>query len=216
MLHVSLFSEPDLGFSYILVKLKPETQAAILQEKLYFSESDQLEFEAVSHPAKQLEWLASRYAIHTLLENNELIYKGLRKDSAGKPFLEGNNFHFSLSHTQGYAAAVIHPKKPIGIDIELVSTKLSRVAYKFLSISELKEAGDSLEKLCVYWAAKEALYKLHGKKGEISFLENLSIEPFEIGKDFFWIKGKITLTNWEQNFKILIRKMGELYLAIAF
>jgi hypothetical protein len=44
---------------------------------------------------------------------------------------------------------------------------------------ELKDAGNSVEKNCVYWSAKEALMKVYGKK-DLVFSENLLVEPFSL------------------------------------
>jgi hypothetical protein len=48
-----------------------------------------------------------------------------------------------------------------------------------LSPTELQDAGNNLTKHCVYWCAKEALYKIDGKKG-LHFSNQLNIEPFEL------------------------------------
>jgi phosphopantetheinyl transferase len=46
--------------------------------------------------------------------------------------------------------------------------------------------GEKIEKLILYWSAKEALYKLYGK-GEIAFTTQLLIEPFTLG-----LQGELT------------------------
>ena len=45
-------------------------------------------------------------------------------------------------------------------------------------LSQLKP-DEKIEKLILYWSAKEALYKLYGK-GEIAFTTQLLIEPFNL------------------------------------
>jgi len=47
-----------------------------------------------------------------------------------------------------------------------------------LSNPERLHAGDDLSKMCIYWCAKESLYKWYGKKN-LSFKDNIFIEPFE-------------------------------------
>jgi 4'-phosphopantetheinyl transferase len=37
--------------------------------------------------------------------------------------------------------------------------------------------GNDIVKHCIYWCAKEAMVKIHGKK-DLTFAENLLIEPF--------------------------------------
>jgi 4'-phosphopantetheinyl transferase len=84
----------------------------------------------------------------------------------------------SLSHTSNYAVAIVSLEEEVGIDIEKISNKLSRVSHKFLSEPERLHAGNDLLKMCIYWCAKESLYKWYGKKN-LSFKENIFIEPFE-------------------------------------
>ena len=58
--------------------------------------------------------------------------------------------------------------------------KIERIAHKFLGKAELNfiQENDRIDQLYVTWCAKEAIYKLHGKKN-ISFLEHIKLEPFE-------------------------------------
>ena len=60
--------------------------------------------------------------------------------------------------------------------------KLTVAAYDFrqplfLSEQELENTGEDLEKICIYWCAKEALYKVYGKRG-LHFASQLLVEPF--------------------------------------
>ncbi len=130
-------------------------------------------------PKKKLEWLASRALIQQLSEKVGLPFKGIYKDEFGKPFLKNNSAQISLSHSYPYVAAQLHFSIAVGIDIELPSEKLLRVAHRVFSAAEQQDAGINLTKNCVYWCAKEALYKLYGKRG-ISFSENIKVEPFSL------------------------------------
>ena len=65
----------------------------------------------------------------------------------------------------------------VGIDIEKISSRMEKVKYKFLSGKEAIET-QNLEKLSVYWCAKEALFKVKGKHS-ISLQDDLIISPFE-------------------------------------
>ena len=131
-----------------------------------------------THPMKQLEWLASRSCVKRCVETLEHTYLGIEKDCHNNPHLIDIQGFVSLSHTSEYAVAVVSLEEEVGIDIERISDKLSRVAHKFLSPTERILAGEDLLKMCVYWCAKESLYKWYGKKN-LSFKENIYIEPFE-------------------------------------
>lgn len=160
-----------------------------LQRAFRGSPADVAAYAAIHHPQKQREFLASRILIQTLIESVGETYHGIRKDSYDKPFLENTNSHFSLSHSLRFAAVVWHPAARVGLDIEPVSEKLSVVARKFLSEDEWEHADHRLERLAVYWTAKEALYKLYGEK-KLSFKGNIPIEPFadEAERIHGWIR----------------------------
>jgi 4'-phosphopantetheinyl transferase len=138
-----------------------------------------VDLETISHPQKIREWLASRLLIKTLAEESGIFYEGMHKDEHGKAFLVNNDSHISLTHTADYVAAVINLNSSVGIDMEKKSEKLLRTAKKFLSPGEYEDAGNDIATLCVYWCAKEALYKLYGKK-QISFKDSIRIDPFSI------------------------------------
>jgi phosphopantetheinyl transferase len=133
--------------------------------------------QSIRHEGKKVESIAVRVLAQTLLTYWQLPYLGIRKDNCDKPHLAGYNFSISVSHTSRYAAAIIHRKQKVGIDIEQIKTKLIKVAPKFLSPAELIHTGTNLERLCIYWCAKEVLYKKHGKKN-LSLKDEIYIHPF--------------------------------------
>lgn len=166
----------------------------------------------IHHPLKQVEFFASRLCIQALANRLNINYLGIKKDESGKPFLVGTDWHLSLTHTIKYIVVAMHPTNALGIDMEKPSEKLRRVAHKFLTETELKEAGDDLEKLCIYWSAKEALYKLYGKK-KVSFIEHLHVSPF-VKNDEFLI-GKIQLPDYEAIIKMQATNWGDYWLVVA-
>ncbi|REA61253.1 4-phosphopantetheinyl transferase [Dyadobacter luteus] len=147
------------------------------------------ELASISHPQKIREWLASRLLIKKLVEEFGILYEGLHKDEHGKAFLVNNGSHISLTHTADYVAAVLNLESSVGIDMEKRSEKLIRTARKFLSEAEFEHSGNDITRLCIYWCAKEALYKLYGKK-KISFKHDILIHPFE--SDQLVISGTLT------------------------
>jgi phosphopantetheinyl transferase len=132
-------------------------------------------------PSKRREFLAGRSLIKTLIEKVGGEYTGIRKDEQGKPFLKDHKHEISLSHSSPYVAAQVHLGSPVGIDIEQPKEKLLRVAPRVLSETEEKDAGNDIVKHCVYWCAKEAMYKIHGKRG-LHFNNQLNLDPFVLKK----------------------------------
>ncbi len=138
------------------------------------------EFEGLHHPQKQLEFLASRALVREVCKRTGWVYHGLVKDEFGKPHFLRSTGYLSLTHSPTQAAVVLHPDRPVGIDLEPLREQLRRVVPRVLSEPELAHAGTDLDRLAVYWCAKEALYKLHGRKS-ITLRHHLFIEPFADG-----------------------------------
>jgi 4'-phosphopantetheinyl transferase len=151
----------------------------------------------ITNPVKRTEWLAGRVLVRRLVEKAGLRYDGLTKDEFGKPWLKGYGHHVSLSHSFPYVAAQLHVARAVGIDIEQPKPKLLRIAPRILSSAEVADAGDNLVKNCVYWCAKEALYKIYGRRG-LSFISHLSVEAFGL-KEEGDINGRIAIANTDEH-----------------
>jgi 4'-phosphopantetheinyl transferase len=151
------------------------------------------ELAMIHHPQKQIEFFASRLSIEYLAHKLGFAYKGIKKDEFGKPFLVGTHWQMSITHSLKLVAVVMHATKQVGIDLEKPSEKIKRIEHKFLSESEIKDADSDLKKLCIYWSAKEVLYKIYGKR-KVFFIENLWVYPFD--KNDKIIKGKITMPHY--------------------
>ena len=134
---------------------------------------------AIIHTSKRMEWLAGRMLLKQLTEQLGVEYQGTFKDEFGKPFLKNLPHHISMSHSFPYVAAQIDLHHEIGIDLEQPKAKLLTIAHRILAPGELNDAGTNMVKHCVYWCAKEAMYKVYGKKG-LFFLDQLNIEPFTL------------------------------------
>lgn len=129
------------------------------------------EYQAISAPNVQLQWLASRFALQQVAKRRELE---VVKDKHGKPFLVQDERFISLSHCQGYAAAIA-ATQPVGVDVEIVSNRVQRIKDRFLTADEQSILGTEDAGLMLGWSAKEAVYKLHGARGLV-FKEHMLIE----------------------------------------
>jgi 4'-phosphopantetheinyl transferase len=165
----------------------------------------------IIHPQKRLEWLAGRVLLRSLLEHHGLSYSGVHKDEFGKPFLRDLAHPISLSHSFPFVAAQFDKTKQVGIDLEQPKEKLLRIAPRVLSASEQKNAGNNVIKHCVYWCAKEALYKIHGKRA-LHFVDQLNIEPFELSQNGN-LKGTITVNEHKQSVD-LVYQISEYYVLV--
>ena len=183
-----------------------------LTVSLPLTPSEQTELAETTHPVQRIEWLACRRATQTVVEAQGLAYVGMVKDEYGKPHLNHNGAFVSISHTHGWAAAALHPTRPIGIDIEPFRQQHLRVVPRVLSVDEINHADGNLERLAVYWCAKESLYKLYGKR-QLTFREHLHIEPFDDGAE--WLIGHVRLPDYVAELSIHVLRTGPGLLAVA-
>lgn len=135
--------------------------------------------EELTHPRKKLEWLAGRSTVKAIAQKLGLNYSGVGKDEHGKPSLINHPHSVSLSHSFPYVAAQVSGTTIVGIDLEQPKEKMRKVGPRIMIPSEWADAGNDLVKLCVYWCAKECLFKIHGTRNLLS-LRDLAIKPFTL------------------------------------
>lgn len=92
---------------------------------------------------------------HLLLKAMLGYDTGIGHLKSGKPVLNGWNI--SISHTRGYVALMLSKQHNVGIDIEYMSDRVSRVASRFMRPDE---QADDVKGQLECWSAKESLYKL--------------------------------------------------------
>lgn len=133
------------------------------------------EVSAIQSPKRQLEYIVPRLILEFLLEEEVMVDYTVH----GKPFLRNSRFEISLSHTNGYAAAVVSPVSKVGIDIEKIATRVLNIQSRFLSAEELGfvDKGLEVEHLLLLWSAKESVYKAMEEEG-VDFKEELHTAPF--------------------------------------
>jgi phosphopantetheinyl transferase len=134
----------------------------------------------ITHPQKRLQHLAGRFLLPYLFPDfpeQEIVIADTRK-----PFLPGEQYHFSISHCGGYAAAIVSSTHRVGIDIEMITPRVERIKHKFLHADELSFVQElPLEKqialLTLLWSVKEALFKWWGRT-DVDFSEVLRFSEF--------------------------------------
>lgn len=128
-----------------------------------------------SNISRKIEWLSVRVLLREITGKDlTIIYNGHRK-----PFIKGNTYHISISHSKNFSSILLSRSQKVGIDLEYMSHRIDRIAYKFINEKEYIDNSDHIRKyhLYIHWCAKEALYKICDKQ-DINFKENLMIEPF--------------------------------------
>ncbi len=119
----------------------------------------------IAHPQKRLQHLAGRYLLADLFPNFPIEL--IKIADTRKPFLPSDTFHFSISHSGHYAAAIVSTQNRVGVDVEIIAPKAAKLKDKFLSAAEQSLLLDmDIEKGCtLFWCVKEAVYKWYGLGG---------------------------------------------------
>lgn len=134
----------------------------------------------ISHPHKRLQHLAGRYLLPFLFP--DFPTEEIEIADTRKPFLPGEQYHFSISHCGDYAAALVSSTERVGIDIEMITPRVERIKHKFLHPDELTfvqshDSSQQIKLLTLLWSAKEAMFKWWGN-GDVDFSEVLRIQDF--------------------------------------
>ena len=124
------------------------------------SDPDKLTYAGISSLHRKKEWLATRALLNNL--TGEPVRISYQED--GRPYPESGEFKISISHTSGFVTILLHQKSIPGIDIELTTRQVGKVASRFLSSEELDACRESSEysnrQLLLHWCAKEAVFKM--------------------------------------------------------
>ena len=133
-------------------------------------------------PKRREEWLRSRTAAKALAVERGIV-RDPRACTVARPTLlidgEPSQWHVSLSHSRGWAAAAIDAK-PVGIDLEVVRPVDERAVHLFLREDEAEAMhGCSIaDRMLHFWAAKEAAWKQ--RSGQFTTLKQLALQLIEV------------------------------------
>ena len=138
----------------------------------------------IKHWHKRLQHLAGRLLLKEMYPDFpvEMILIADTK----KPFLQNEPFHFSISHCGDYAAAIVSKTHRVGVDVELLNTKIEQIQHKFTDDEELKifaqhSSGNiqysilNIQYLTLCWSVKESVFKWWGM-GEVDFKKDIVLK----------------------------------------
>jgi 4'-phosphopantetheinyl transferase len=173
---MGLISKENIGSDFILSFWEIHEDFESIYKLVSLTEEERNTLFSYKNEERRVEWLSVRALLNTVLPNTRIVYNAERK-----PFLNDESYNISISHSNKLTSIFMGKKKRVGIDIEFMSHKISRIAHKFINEREYITHDKTLEKLHMYvhWCAKEALYKICDKRN-INFKENLTIKPFEL------------------------------------
>ena len=162
----------------------------------------------VLHPQKQAQHLAAGYLLLQLFP--DFPYHTMVYPSAGRPYVPGDRYFFSLTHSGNMAAAIVSKSLAVGIDMERISDRVLRVRHKFLSQEEwdwVQGQGEELQRelLTLLWTVKEAVYKWRNLPGTI-FSQDIIVSTFELMS-----AGKIVVLVADRPVEVSYQRVGEYY-----
>jgi len=148
--------------------------------------------------SRKVEWLSVRALVKNMIgKDTRILY-----NAENKPFVRGNTHKISISHSNKLTAVMISKDKLVGIDLEFMSGKISKVADKFINEKENITDDPEMMKyhLYLHWCAKEALYKILDKQ-DINFRDGLTISPFDPEEHGF-MDGHVINGNGEEDIEL--------------
>jgi 4'-phosphopantetheinyl transferase len=126
-----------------------------------------------THEKRKVEWLATRVLISQMIgPKYSISYL-----NSGKPILKHDQFkHISISHSRDFATVILHEHLNVGIDIEETTRDYNRIEKKYLSEIEIRQTDKNPQLQCLFWCAKEAVFKMVDDEG-IEFRQQIHILP---------------------------------------
>jgi 4'-phosphopantetheinyl transferase len=161
-------------------------------------------------PAKQKEFLAGKYVIERACALLSIPFHGIAKDEHGKPYLLDSKIDLSLTHTEEFIAVAFSEIGAVGLDLEQPRDQILRIFPRLFSPVEVEAVQGDLDEATVYWSAKEAMYKLYGKRS-VDFRKHLQLWRSE-GE----LQGKIAIDEYLHICRFKIELLPPYYLVLAY
>jgi 4'-phosphopantetheinyl transferase len=159
---------------------------------------EKVKLDSFKNISRKVEWLSVRALVKNMMgKDTRILYS-----AENKPFVRGNTHNISISHSNNLTAVLISSDKRVGIDLEYMSGKISKVADKFINERERITTRPEMKKyhLYLHWCAKEAMYKICDKQ-DINFRDGLTIAPFDPDEHGF-MKGHVMNGNGEEDLEL--------------
>ena len=169
-----LIKETDKDCKLGLWEIKEDYN--VLLEKVFLDDKEKERLEAFRNQARKLEFLSVRALLQTMVDPQaRIVY-----DRTNKPYLRDNSYRISISHSGSYTAIFLSRARRVGVDMEKMTHRISKIAHYFINPDEKITPDKKKQRyhLYIHWCAKESLYKICDKNA-LNFKKHLIIRPFE-------------------------------------
>ncbi len=193
-----------VGDHFLLFAL--DTPSTAILDQVRLTEHEMRFVSGVQVEARKREYLTARllvqqqYGVDTRITYNEV----------GKPSLS-NGVRISLSHSHGFLGVLFSDTREVGLDIQVHSPKISRIAKKFVSVAEYEFIPEAAHEdyYHVLWCAKEALFKWYALGG-LQFDKELIVKPFTLDGSGF-IDAEVQKSGLIHNVRLSYEKYENLW-----
>jgi 4'-phosphopantetheinyl transferase EntD len=135
----------------------------------WLTDEELLVFQAMGSQKRKFEFLAVRFILAQLNYSGCLYYENKVPKLQNGPFI-------SISHSGDWVVVALCSRHPVGVDIERIQEKISRVYHKFVHPEEsLCFDSKDLYLSTLLWSFKESVYKLMQIEG-LSFSEQICVK----------------------------------------
>ncbi len=145
----------------------------------------QIDYGTIAAPAQKrsTEHSCAYSLLQKMLSRHGIDDYEISRNENGKPYIEGADIHFSISHTDGLCAVALSDA-PVGIDCEKIDSayneRLANFSKRYFTPNEqneIQESDDKLRKFFEIWTRKEAYIKKHGlNSSQISKVDTTALE----------------------------------------
>jgi len=163
--------------SSIIAIWRMEESLEYLKEAIPIRKEEAEKFKSLVHENRQREFLTVRLCLREIAGRDDLL---ITYNDLNKPDIKDEYF-ISISHTGDYVCIFLNREKEVGIDIEQLNDRVTRISSRFLSEDEKLRLPkvDSVKWLNLHWSAKETMYKVYAKK-RLVFSTQMEIEKFQM------------------------------------
>jgi 4'-phosphopantetheinyl transferase len=103
---------------------------------------------------RSIEWLSVRVLLKEIAGKSlSVYYNGNRK-----PFIRGNSYNVSISHSRDFTSVLLSKKRKVGIDLEYMSHRISNIESKFINENEVITRNNSRNIIYIYTGVQKRLY----------------------------------------------------------